>query len=193
MSLNWDESVALCTACSDKTNKRLKLCKSRHFWQCPHCRIVCRSKTPACIVNRKKIAINSDYCYSCKVRWKVTEILAAVLVSIPENWYPLFISATVKFVKQPKLLPKTWRFDIYQRPSSEEAGTQFFRSWHDGRVKKAIICVVQLVAAKGHIHPWWITDVYVLYDPSGKTPWLSVDHRRLRPVDDMVLLSCVVN
>ena len=127
MSLNWDESVALCTACSDKTNKRLKLCKSRHFWQCPHCRIVCRSKTPACIVNRKKIAINSDYCYSCKVRWKVTEILAAVLVSIPENWYPLFISATVKFVKQPKLLPKTWHFDIYQRPSSEEAGTQFFR------------------------------------------------------------------
>jgi len=29
-------------------------------------------------------------------------------------------------------------------------------------------------------------------DPSGKTLWLSVSHRRLRPVDDMVLLSCVV-
>jgi len=26
---------------------------------------------------------------------------------------------------QPKLLSKTWRCDLYQRPSSEEAGTQF--------------------------------------------------------------------
>jgi len=34
--------------------------------------------------------------------------------------------------------------------------------------------------------------VYGLFDPSGKTLWLSVDHRRLRPVDDMVLLGCVV-
>ena len=34
--------------------------------------------------------------------------------------------------------------------------------------------------------------VYGLFDSSGKTLWLSVDHRRLRPVDDMVLLSCVV-
>ena len=34
--------------------------------------------------------------------------------------------------------------------------------------------------------------MYGLFDPSGKTLWLSVDHRRLRPVDDMVLLSCVV-
>ena len=34
--------------------------------------------------------------------------------------------------------------------------------------------------------------MYGLFDPSGKTLWLSVDHHRLRPVDDMVLLSCVV-
>ena len=30
--------------------------------------------------------------------------------------------------------------------------------------------------------------MYGLFDPSGKTLWLYVDHRRLRPVDDMVLL-----
>ena len=38
----------------------------------------------------------------------------------------------------------------------------------------------------------FLSDVYGLLDPSGKTLRLSVDHRRLRPVDDMVLLSCVV-
>jgi len=38
----------------------------------------------------------------------------------------------------------------------------------------------------------FLLDVYDVFDPSGKTLWLSVDHRRLRPVDDMVLLSCVV-
>ena len=38
----------------------------------------------------------------------------------------------------------------------------------------------------------FLSDVYGLFDPSGKTPWLSVDHRRLRPVDDMVFFSCVV-
>jgi len=31
--------------------------------------------------------------------------------------------------------------------------------------------------------------VYGVLDPSGKKLWLSVDHRRLRPVDDMVLSS----
>ena len=34
--------------------------------------------------------------------------------------------------------------------------------------------------------------VWPLCGLSGKTLWLSVEHRRLRPVDDMVLLSCVV-
>ena len=34
--------------------------------------------------------------------------------------------------------------------------------------------------------------MYGLFNTSGKMLWLSVDHRRLRPVDDMVLLGCVV-
>jgi len=38
----------------------------------------------------------------------------------------------------------------------------------------------------------FLSDVYGLFDPSGETLWLSVDHRRLGPVDDMVLLGCVV-
>ena len=38
----------------------------------------------------------------------------------------------------------------------------------------------------------FLSDVYGLFDPSGKTLWLSVDYRSLRPVDDMVLLSCMV-
>jgi len=38
----------------------------------------------------------------------------------------------------------------------------------------------------------FLTDVYGLLDPSGKTLWLSVDHRSLGPVNDMVLLSGVV-
>jgi len=54
--------------------------------------------------------------------------------------------------------------------------------------------VAQLVAALITVHGFlsFISDVYGLSDPSGKTLWLSVDHRRLRPVDDMVLLGCVV-
>jgi len=38
----------------------------------------------------------------------------------------------------------------------------------------------------------FLPDVHGLFHPSGKTLWLSVDHRRLRPVDDMVLLGCMV-
>jgi len=54
--------------------------------------------------------------------------------------------------------------------------------------------MAQLVAAIVKVHDLlsFRLDVYGLFDPSGKTLWLSVDHRRLRPVDDMVLLSCVV-
>jgi len=49
-----------------------------------------------------------------------------------------------------------------------------------------------LVAALITVHGMlsFLSDVYGLFDPSGKTLWLSVDHRRLRPVDDMVLLGC---
>ena len=56
-------------------------------------------------------------------------------------------------------------------------------------VKKAVVCVAQLVAALITVHGLlsFLWDVYGLLDPSGKTLWLSVDHRRLRPVDDMVL------
>jgi len=38
----------------------------------------------------------------------------------------------------------------------------------------------------------FLSVVYGLFDPSDKMLWLSVDNRRLRPVDDMVLLSCMV-
>jgi len=43
------------------------------------------------------------------------------------NTNPAVRLLLVKFIKHnQKLLPKTLRFDLYQRPSSEEAGTQFF-------------------------------------------------------------------
>ena len=60
-------------------------------------------------------------------------------------------------------------------------------------MKKAVVCVAQLVAALVTVHGLlsFLPDVYGLFDPSGKTLWLSVDHCRLRPVDDMILLSCV--
>jgi len=60
--------------------------------------------------------------------------------------------------------------------------------------RKAVICMAQLVAALITVHGLlsFLSDVYSLFDPSGKMLWLSVDHRRLRPVDDRVLLSCVV-
>ena len=54
--------------------------------------------------------------------------------------------------------------------------------------------MAQLVAALITVHGLlsFLSDVYGLFDPSDKTLWLSVDHHRLRPVDDMVILSCVV-
>jgi len=62
------------------------------------------------------------------------------------------------------------------------------------RVKKAVVCVAQLVAALITVHGLlsFLTDVYGLLDPSGKMLWLSVDHRSSGPVNDMVLLSGVV-
>ena len=85
------------------------------------------------------------------------------------------------------------------RPLSEA----FIRRWYSvlpvldttgrRRVKKAVVCVAQLVAALITVHGLlsFLSDVYGLFDPFGQTLWLSVD-RRLRPVDDMVLLSCMV-
>jgi len=54
--------------------------------------------------------------------------------------------------------------------------------------------VAQLVAALITVHGLlsFLSDVYGLFDLSGKTLWLSVDHRRLKPVDDTLLLSCMV-
>jgi len=51
--------------------------------------------------------------------------------------------------------------------------------------------VAQLVAALITVHGLlsFLSDVYGLFDPSGETLCLSVDHRRLRPIDDMVLLT----
>ena len=61
-------------------------------------------------------------------------------------------------------------------------------SCHD---KKAVVCVAQLVAALVTVHGLlsFLSDVYGLLDPSGKTLWLSVDHCSLGPANDMVLLS----
>jgi len=39
---------------------------------------------------------------------------------------------------------------------------------------------------------FFLPDVYGLFDPFCKTLWLSVDHRHLRPVDDVVVLGYVV-
>jgi len=54
-------------------------------------------------------------------------------------------------------------------------------------VKKVVVCVAQLVAALIMVHGplSFLLGVYGLFDPSGETFWLSVDHCRLRPVDDM--------
>jgi len=54
--------------------------------------------------------------------------------------------------------------------------------------------VAQLVVALITVHGLlsFLSDVYGLLDPSGKTLWLSVDHRRLGSFNDMVLLSGVV-
>ena len=47
--------------------------------------------------------------------------------------------------------------------------------------------MAQLVAALITVHG--LSDVYGLFDQSGKMLWLSVDHHRLRLVDDMEIWS----
>jgi len=51
-------------------------------------------------------------------------------------------------------------------------------------VKKAVVCMAQLVAAFITVHSllYFLLDVYGLFDPSGKTLSLSVYHCHLRPV-----------
>ena len=53
--------------------------------------------------------------------------------------------------------------------------------------QERVVCVVQLVAALITVHGLlsFLLGMYGLFDPRGKTFWLSVDHRRLRPVDDL--------
>jgi len=74
-------------------------------------------------------------------------------------------------------------------------GTQFFRflTRREDAVsrKRSYICLSQLVAALITVHGplSFLSDVYGLFDLSGKTLWLYVDHCRLGTVDDMVLLT----
>jgi len=48
------------------------------------------------------------------------------------------------------------------------------------------------VGSCSHHGLWPSFQMCMASDPSGTTRLLSVDHCRLTPVDDMVLLSCVV-
>ena len=69
------------------------------------------------------------------------------------------ISLLVKFIKHNQnYYLKTLRFDLYQRPSSEEAGTEFFLflTQREDAVSRKVVCVAQLVAAIITVHgPWW--------------------------------------
>jgi len=55
-------------------------------------------------------------------------------------------------------------------------------------VKKAVVCVAQLVAALIVVHGLlsFLSDMYGLFDPSGKMLWLYVDRRRLEPLNDLM-------
>ena len=70
-------------------------------------------------------------------------------------------------------------------------------SWHDGKAPCQESGRTRGSVGSCPHHGLWpvvipFGCVWPIFDPSAKTLWLSVDHRRLRPVDDMVLLSCVV-
>ena len=53
--------------------------------------------------------------------------------------------------------------------------------------------MLQLVAALITVRGlFFLSDVHGLFDPSGKTLRLSVDHRRLRPVESTYLLYCTL-
>ena len=56
-------------------------------------------------------------------------------------------------------------------------------------VTKAVVCVAQLVAVLVTVHSLlsFLSDVYGLFDPSGKTPRLYVDQRRLSHAYDRFL------
>ena len=92
-----------------------------------------------------------------------------------------------------------WRFDFYQRPSSEEAGTRSSGFWHDEKMLCQESCcslVTELISALIPIHGLssFLVDVHSFFNdnPSRKLIWLSVDHRHLRSVVHMIFLSCMV-
>jgi len=67
------------------------------------------------------VLISSRVCGTlCTLSVWYFSVMAA---SLPGSWS---LQHELLYCTQPKSLPKTWRFDLYQRPSSEEAGTQFF-------------------------------------------------------------------
>ena len=59
-----------------------------------------------------------------------------------------------------------WRFDLYQRPSSEKAVQFFFRFLWRG--KKSVVCVAQCIAALVPVHrtPSLLSDVHCFLNPS---------------------------
>ena len=108
-----------------------------------------------------------------------------------ENYYNNNSSNTTQ------LIYLNWRFDLNQRPSSEEAGTGILPvldTTERCRVKKVVVGMTELIAALVLIHSVlaFLADMYCLFDPPGKSYRLPVDHHRFGPVDHMVLLSRVV-
>ena len=81
---------------------------------------------------RKRISSNLEM--TCRVGVFWGDVVIMLLLNL--NLYSLnrFIWLEVKFIKHNQnYYLKNWRFDLYQRPSSEEAGTQFFSSWLNGK------------------------------------------------------------
>ena len=102
--------------------------------------------------------------------WTATNIRRTLLVKFVkhnQNYYlKLDVSTSIRGLHQKKLVLSS-------------SG-----SWHDGKTPcqvKAVVWAAQSVAALIMVHGLlcFLSDVYGLFDPSGKTLWLSVDHRRL--------------
>jgi len=92
-----------------------------------------------------------------------------------------------KLEKQPKIL--FWDF----RPLSQAF---IRRSWYSDttwtrRVKKAVVCVTEWIAALIPVHGLlsFFADVHGFFNPSRKSIWLSVDHR---PINHGIFLSSMV-
>ena len=78
-----------------------------------------------------------------------------------------------------------------QTPSSEVVLLVLDMTW-TCRVKKAVLRVTKSMAVLIPIHGLSVlTDVYGCFNPSRKSIWLSVNHHRLRPIDQVTLLCCI--